>query len=1074
MALTPKSIERARPFSLLEEKRLEDEYAKLSEQTDFLTATKAAFKEDNAMSWVATQLEEYEIDPDFELTDENYEELTKDIPLEYRDFVEDARSLKHGIKLRDRVKQSLENEEVLAKYGWKGTLLRIGAATIDPVAVGATILSEGVLAPAIWTSKATRLQRAFRTGLSAGATSAGIEAYLVSQNEIKDPYDILYAAAGGLILGGATGSIFGPKNTEFYENAAARTMNDANKAQVSDVAQAMQDQGIVGVGAAENPMSPAVQFDEFRRGADDVIEDAQGAAFSTFGEVRFDMIGQLKNSKIATVRALADILAEDAVSGGQFTADLIKTTETKATSARFYRVYEGSYKSWAKDNGKNWFTRNYGKSRKDFGRLVADEIELPGSSTNQAVIDAANVFRKEMATMLKKGKDANLRGFDSIPENPTYFAHLWDAKKFREIRKKYGEKAIPRLLTQALLRANPDMGRPIAEKIGKNMARNIVKRDMGMDSGLARLFSTSNREVLKEVLEEEELLSGADIESLLNQIHAKPEKGLPRTRKRLNFDIETSITERGDTLSIKDLMNRDTEEVFNVYVNQVVGKTALAKKGIVSDSDFKRRLDIIQEEADDLGIDPKADIEKLEVLYQLISGRPSPKVSDPTALGPRLARLLMDYSFIRVMNQVGFAQVAELGNAVSIDGITGLLRVVPEFKSLLKRVRNGDIEDPVMNDIEAFGGVGSDRLIHNATNKFDPEDVLARGQGGAFSNFVDAATSVIQPLKRVTADLSGMAQITLFLERASAKIATQQLVDLASGIKSINFARGFKSLTVNGTERQKDIVRRLESLGLDEAMSQRVFNQINENVVLGPSAFFGNSRKVKRINLSNWTDEDARDAFIYSISRWARQSIQQNDVGNLNIHMTGTMGKMVTQFRTFMLVSYSKQFLHNINRRDFAAFTAMMYSCFFGGLSYTLQTHVNAIGRDDKKKFLDERLSIEEIGKAAFQRAGWASLFPSAFDTIAWAFGEDPAFAYGRTTGLPSNLLKGVPLFAMGDDAVKAGVGGLRALFNDEYQWSKGQQRAFNSLAPFQNAVGIKNVLNKTMEGLPQNAKLEY
>lgn len=1068
MALTPESIERARPFSLLEEKRIEDEYEKLSERTDFLTATKAAFKEDNAMSWVATQLEEYEIDPDFELTDENYDELTKDIPLEYRDFVEDARSLSHGKKLAERVKLSLQNEETLAKYGWKGTLLRIGAATIDPVAIGATVLSEGVLAPAIWGTKATRLQRAFRTGLTAGATSAGIEAYLVSQNEIKDPYDILYAAAGGLILGGATGSIFGAKSTQNYENAAARTMNDANSAQVSDVAQGMQDQGIKGVGAAENPMSPPIQIDELRRGSEEIIEDAQGAAFADFGKARFDMVGQLKSSKIGTVRALADILAEDAVSGGQFTADLIKTTDTKAISSRFYRVYESAFKSWAKDNGKNWIAQNYGTSRKDFGRLVADEVELPGSTTNQGVIDAANAFRKEMLTMLKKGKNANLRGFDDIPENPTYFAHLWDAKKFREIRSKYGSKVVPKLLAQGLLRANPDMSRELAEKIGKNMAKNIVKRDMGMDSGLSRLFSTSNREVLKEILEEEELLSGADIESLLNQIHTKPETGLPRTRRRLNFDVETSITERGDTLSIKDLMNRDTEEVFNVYVNQVVGKTALAKKGIVSDSDFKRRLDIIQEEADELGIDPKADIEKLDVLYQIISGRPSPKISDPTSLGPRMARLLMDYSFIRVMNQVGFAQVAELGNAVSIDGITGLLRVMPEFKSMLKRTRSGEIEDSVINDIEAFTGIGADRLIHNATNRFDPEDVLARGQGGGFSNFVDRASAFVQPLKRVTADLSGMAQITLALERASARIATQQLVDLSFGIKSMNFARLSK-----GT-RQQDIARRMQSLGLDEAMSQRVFDQIRENAVLAPSAFFGRSRKVRRINLENWADEEARDAFIYSISRWTRQSIQQNDVGNLNVHMTGTLGKILTQFRTFMLVSYSKQFLHNINRRDFAAFSAMMYSCLFGGLSYTLQTHVNAIGREDKNKFLDERLSIEELGKAAFQRAGWASLFPALIDTGASFAGADPVFAYGRSTGLASGILRGVPLLDLIDNVGKVIYGGSRAMFNDEYQWSRGQQRAFNSLVPFQNAIGIKNVLNKTMEGLPRNAKLEY
>jgi hypothetical protein len=60
------------------------------------------------------------------------------------------------------------------------------------------------------------------------------------------------------------------------------------------------------------------------------------------------------------------------------------------------------------------------------------------------------------------------------------------------------------------------------------------------------------------------------------------------------------------------------------------------------------------------------------------------------------------------------------------------------------------------------------------------------------------------------------------------------------------------------------------------------------------------------------------------------------------------------------------------------------------------------------------------------------------------------------------------------DNASRVVVGGSRVLFNDEYQWSRGQQRALNSLVPFQNAMGIKNVLNKTLEGLPTNAKLQY
>jgi hypothetical protein len=190
--------------------------------------------------------------------------------------------------------------------------------------------------------------------------------------------------------------------------------------------------------------------------------------------------------------------------------------------------------------------------------------------------------------------------------------------------------------------------------------------------------------------------------------------------------------------------------------------------------------------------------------------------------------------------------------------------------------------------------------------------------------------------------------------------------------------------------------------------------------------------------------------------------------------MTGTLGKILTQFRVFMLVSYSKQFLHNINRRDFAAFQGMMYSMLFGGLAYTLQTHVNAIGRDDKELFLQERLSIDEIAKASFQRAGWASLFPAFIDTGRSLVGEDPLFAYGRSTGLASNLFRGIPLVDLVDNASKAVVGGSRALFNDEYQWSRGQQRALNSLAPFQNAMGIKNVMNLTLEGLPTNSKIQY
>jgi len=1076
MELKAKQIQVARPINLLEEQEAEEVIQKQRDQVTFNDALSAAFAEDNAMSWIYNGLEDHEPDPDFFLDDKSYAEFTKDIPTEYHDFLEDAVSRPHAEKLRDRVLESMKNEKTLADYGWGGVPLRLAAATIDPAAIAATALTEGIAAPFIWGSKATRLGRAFRGLATGGASSAAIEAYLVSQNAVKDPYDILYATAGGMLLGGAIGGAFGKSSDKMFTDGLKKSVNDFEKAQVSDLQKATIDEGIAkpeeykrpdgSVGAAENPLNPPIQIDEYVKGSEAAIEEASDTPYSFFGKLRIDMIGQLKSSKLGISRKLASILGEDAVEPGEFTADLIKTTKTRSYSVRYYTAYENSYAEWAKSNGIGYLKRKWGVQRSDFGRQVADEIEFPGSSTNQAVVNAAQRQRSIFREILQDAKAAGVKGFEDIPEDLRYFTHLWDGHKFMTLRQTTDSGFLPELLAKSLKNANPELTDELAEAIGKGMNEKIVKRHIGLDAGISRIFSTSNKEFLRDLLVEEEILSEVQADNLVNLLHFKPEGVPSRAKKRLKFDVNFSMTHRGNTISVKDLMNRDAEQVFNSYVNQMSGRIAFAQKGIASDADFKKQIAFIRAEGQQLGPDgfkqAEKDILKFEVMYDMILGRPPKTIQNPTSDSNRIARLLMDYNFIRVMNQVGFAQVAELGNAVSIDGIRGLVRVIPELKSMLKRASNGDLEDPVARDMEAFAGIGVDRVIHQSMNRYDAHDIYVQGRG----DFIDKVGLAAQPLKRITADLSGMAPITAGLERAAGRIAVQSLTDLAFGIKSINFKK------IGRGTKEQDIAKRMESLGLKPEMAQRVFQQIREKTVTSPSVFF-KSRKIKRTNLDAWDDLEARDAFVLAISRWTRQSIQQNDVGNLNIHMTSTLGKIISQFRTFMLVSYSKQFLHNIKRNDFAAYSAMMYSSFFAGLSYTAQMHANAIGREDKEEFLRERLSVQEIGKAAFQRSSYASLFPALIDTGMPFFGEDPMFSYGRTTGLATGLLSGIPSVQLIDTAYKGAQGVSRALLNDEYQISAAQGRAFKSLVPFQNAIGIKNVMNKMFEDLPESAKVD-
>jgi len=820
------------------------------------------------------------------------------------------------------------------------------------------------------------------------------------------------------------------------------------------------------VGAAVNPEFQPIDPGYIKSSSAEAVEAADDTPISWWNNLRIDMVGRLLNSKLGLSRLWGGRYGENGLDGGGASADIYKTIITKRVSDKYYNVFNKSFDEWAKSNNIGYRKKTFGDTRASFSKQVADEIEIPGSSLDQNIINAANGQRVVFKELLQELKRAGVKGFEDIPEDLTYFTHLWDGAKFTSIRAKHGDEFTETLLSGSLQRANMNLTKELADAIGKGMAKNVDARNLGVDAGMARIFSTSNKDVLRDILVEEDILSEIDADKLIKLLDFKPDSVPSRAKSRLKFDVNYSMKNRGEVISVKDLMNRDAEQVFNVYLNQMAGRIGFARVGIKSDADHEKLMKQILDEAGNKFGSKKlgqADVDKFDVMYDLILGRPPKTIQNPGSKANRMARLLMDYNFLRAMNQVGFAQVAELGNAVSIDGVRGIIRVIPEFARLIKRAKNGELLDAVGRDLEAWCGIGVDRRIRQQSNRYDSHDIhVSEG-----SDLIDKATNFLQPLKRMTADISGMAPITVALERGAAKIAVQSLTDIAYGVKRINFKK------LGNSTIEQDIAARMNSLGLDEDMAQRVFDQIRNVSITTPSTFF-KGRKIRNTNLDNWTDPGARDAFTVAITRWARQAIQQNDVGNLNIHMTSTMGKMLTQFRGFMIVSYTKQFLHNIKRNDFAAYSSMMYSSIFAGAAYTLQTHAKSILRDDKSEFLEERLSVKEIGKAAFQRSSWASLLPGIVDTATYFHQDEPIFAYGRTTGLASNFFTGNPTIDLVDKLGKAGSGFSRSILNaDEYQFSQSHGRAAKSIIPFQNALVITNVMNKMLEDLPESAKVD-
>ena len=1021
------------------------------------------------------------------LDQEQFDELTKDIPEDHHDFLEETVSFDHAKQMREKVLASLENEKKMQSWGWYGVPLRIGVNMFDPVAATAGVLG-GVAAPVVWGAKLSRVGRIVRGAIGGAASNAAIEGYIASESVTRDEYDVMYAAVAGMLLGGGVGAISrGVGNEPELRQAHENLLQEVEGVQKAELeARAKQDLlGEKSVGAAENPFDPPLMERNLRspEATENAIEKFGEMQKSEFSNARIDMANYMLSSDNPIINGLGRVLAEDAVGVRgdnviESTADLLKTNAFKGKLARFYQTYGVEYKAWAKENNIGFFRRSQSKQRTSFGEQVADAIENPNGIHSPAVKRMAQRNAELYRDILREAKEAGVKGFENIPENLTYFTHRWNKFKFDDLRGKIGDAGIEDLLTQGLVRGTTDLTEDAAAQIAKAMNIKIKSDLAGLDSGFSRLFTADSRDTLKQIMKEERFgkeesgvfrpFSDEELDRLLG-LFEQSQTGVPsRAKYRLRFDMETQFTGTNkltgtrEIFSIKDLQERDAEQVFTLYANEMSGRIALAKKGIKSESDFESLINQAKDYAVNEGVGKARQRNRKRIgkeeeiartIYNMILGRRPPNAPDQDGAFMRVTRLIQDFNFIRLMNQVGFAQFAELGNAVQVGGIRGLIRVVPEFKAMIKRAENGELTDPVLRDIEAFYGTGAERMTNQMIHRLDQlETNSPYGRG-----ILDGIQRTADRAKRLTADISGMAPITLGLERGTSRIVMQTLADMAFSNKSLS-------------------LKRMRSLGLGDEEAQLVFDNFKKHAKLENSFLFS-TKKLREINLEQW-DPKARDVLGIAVARWTRRAIQQNDLGNLSLFMTKEYGKVLVQFRTFMVVSHAKQLLHNVAMRDMRAFQAMMYSSISAGLAYTAQQNIQMIGLSDKEKRerKEERLSASAIAKATFARSSYAAFIPGGVDTAFDIYGADPFFANYRSSGLDSNFITGNPSYQIlfgatgAENALKTAV---RTGLNPDYQMSRGKARSLLTALPFSNAIGIQNAIRIATEDLPTESRVD-
>jgi hypothetical protein len=180
-----------------------------------------------------------------ELPDNEKKKITEGIPEDMQDQLWEARSLIELEAMADETRALIQSRALLDQAGWMGFAAQVGAALLDPVALGIGIGTGGFgtfLAKAKTIKTLTGLSSGISrarivagSGLVAGLENAGIEGLLLIDNPTKNASDMLFALIGGGFLGAAGGALTSRTYAK-VQRAANRTLEHLIALDADDIA----------------------------------------------------------------------------------------------------------------------------------------------------------------------------------------------------------------------------------------------------------------------------------------------------------------------------------------------------------------------------------------------------------------------------------------------------------------------------------------------------------------------------------------------------------------------------------------------------------------------------------------------------------------------------------------------------------------------------------------------------------------------------------------------------------------------------------------------------------------------
>lgn len=763
----------------------------------------------------------------------------------------------------------------------------------------------------------------------------------------------------------------------------------------------------------------------------------------------------------------------------------------ESMSARFAPAVKKPMEAFLRTQGFSGLRRSEGQ--RVFSRNVVRAVRNDAVYKNSLpeVQQAADALRAMSRETLELQRRHGVPGSIETPDDPNYLKRVWNGAVINRWTAMAGRESVVDFMAEAVMQGRIAKELDLNINMSRRVASEIIDRAIGKKKsnrteigGIVDLDSVDTvRDILTSTVPG---ISEEQVKQTIYRLLPDKQKGsVPGTfRNRVLLDetfegyLEGVSPSAGQVTSLDDAFVNDIDTLMSMMVRDAAGLSAesvvLREAGAYYtrstgvETAFPTWASLRQRLAREDSVED-VDLRRLDIAWRHIRGVPHPGsewVQDFPAAGA-LTRAIKSFNYITTQGGFVLAALNEIARVPALYGMKATLQQLPAVANVFGRAKDGTYIDSVVRDLVGMGVIMDHRYSHQIAARADLDELSFSAVGSR----LDSADRTLRGAAAAVSRYTGLDKMDQVGRNFAARAMVQMLVN-----RSRSWKEAVDRAVAAGASRSEAEASVLDGLGGSDlrflGLSDRDARDLFRNLVSEKSLVkidAGGRFDAFAVDLDKMPD-DLSAKFVQAVALSAANAIQLRDIGSLPKWLTtNPLLRMVFQFRSFAIGAWPRQtlrFAQTIDERS--AWLTLMYGTLIGGLTYIGRTHLEALGMDgeDREKFIEKRLSLNEILAVGLANNGVSSLVPMVTDNVLGPMGTT-VFQNARHTGLGAYGFTQNPTFDLANNAL-ASVGTLaEAAFDPDDRFTRGEFQQIRRMLPLQNALPFRPLLEAFRHNLP-------